>query len=199
MAWVAFYPRTGDAALEGSAWMAHETVQALGEAVELSGNEATRAALHGALSMTDIEGVAFFCHGSMNKLFGSDGSAALDEDNLHLLRDKWGHAVACHSGDSLPEMAVRSGATCFVGYDRSLIVEWDARDVPPALLEIFSRLVTETTRNLRQGIRSRLELQRRAGAILDELRLWLLTHPDEVPTLWIEATAQQLVERMVVR
>jgi len=159
-AWLVFAPsRADDDALVNSAWIAAQTVaRARRPPAVIGGTGAVRAALEAHVQATpELSGLAFFGHGSTDRLFDanrapneSDGPAAIDTDNVHLLRGCWIHAFACLSGMTLATRAVVLGAALYVGYQRPLDVGWSA---PPPAEQEFVEMVTCVTLALLEGER----------------------------------------------
>jgi hypothetical protein len=89
---------------------------------------------------------------------------------------------------------VHAGASCFVGYDCALLVDWEPAALPAAIEPLMRELVTITTRNLARGVRVLHALQRHAERVAEEISAWCMEHEDEADGL--EATAHQLVNRM---
>lgn len=210
---VVFAPtRTGDAALLCTRWMAEHTIAMLRdeniEPVPMLDGEATRTALE-ALALGDTPGLAFFSHGRDSHIgssgsrsdaarddaiLGADRAPALDRDNLHITCERWVHAIACYAGVELGAQAVHVGATCFIGYDCALLVEWAPDTLPPEVEPLMRELVTITTRNLSRGVRDVRALKIDAERIGKQITEWCEEHPNQAEGL--EATAHQLVNRM---
>lgn len=212
---VVFAPGAGDAddTLSRTRWMADRTLEMLAEdhheGAAVVDERATRIGL--AAAMTDaVVGVAFFSHGRSARfghteagpaiqddaIMGMDG-AALDRENLDIMAGRWGHAVACHAGTELAAQACAAGATCFVGYEGTLKVEWEPENIPSDVTPLFVDLVTRTTRNLAAGVRDEQLLRRHVNDIAEAITEWCLAHPDEPVAMYLEVTAQQLVDRLV--
>ena len=192
-------------------WVAAHTLERLAAdgvpTVAVLDDRATRAGLEGAIR-DETRGVALFSHGRVARkgaptatddaIMGLDGPA-LDRDNLTLLRDRWGHAVACHSGTEMATQACAHGAECFVGYDVSLTVEWDPDALPEEIEPLMIDLVTKTTRNLAGGVRDERRLLADVNAIAEDIADWCRNNADRAEGLYLEATAHQLVDRLVCR
>ena len=190
-----------DPATRCSHWVAQRNCERLaaelGQATTLlDGEHARRDSLESALA-GDVSGLAFFGHGSEDRLLNADGAAVLDGDNVKLLADRWVHAFACRAGNDLPGDAAAAGVRCFVGYDSAVLVEWEPEDIPSPIRDAFVQLVTQTTLELARGIHDITTLRRAAveaqGAVIE----WCNDHPGEAPGL--EITAHQLLARLVVR
>ncbi len=189
----------GDDALENSHWMAERTRERLGEeATVLTHPEAVRAKLEAQLGDPSLSGLAVFGHGDGGRLhaglrvqhredvraafseaseagavYGSDGEAALDVDNLALLRGRWCHALACNVGLSLAHRAIDAGVSCFVAYETSLTPEYETGALPERLRGHLVALATETTVNLHAGMFEEAALKLRVQEAIDELETWL--------------------------
>lgn len=218
---VVFAPpaREEDDALLRTRWIADRTVERLYDqgmrADSVLDEEATRAGLEGAVN-DDTSGVALFSHGRKayigrdratgqrivqdDAIMGLDGPA-LDADNVAILREKWGHAVACYAGEELAARACmeENGAECFVGYDVALEVEWRPDQIPEDIVPLFTDFVTRTTCNLAAGMRGQRALMRSANEVADAIRAWCLDHPELAQGLGLEATLSQFVKRLVYR
>jgi hypothetical protein len=209
---VVFAPagRGADDALQRTRWMADRTLEVLAEreqdTVPVLDERATRTGLESAVT-DDVTGLALFSHGRLG-CFGLDmqddaimgaGGAVLDRDNLHLMKGRWGHAVACHAGTELAAQACAQGAECFVGYEGTLKVEWVPDAIPEGVRPLFTDLVTRTTRNLAAGVRDERALRAEVNRIAEDIAAWCLDHPDEDYGIFLEVTAQQLVDRLVYR
>lgn len=163
----------------------------------LNGEQAHRAALEQALG-DPTRGLAFFGHGSEHRLLDQGDAAALDRDNVHLVRGRWVHAFACRAGVELAGYAAAAGSSCFVGYESALIQEWDPDHIPQEIRSAFIQLITQTTLELARGI-CHADLLR-GGALVDAQEIviaWCDEHPGDAPGL--EILAHQLVARLVVR
>lgn len=189
----------GDAALENSHWMAERTRERLGdEAQTLTHPDARRANLTACLGAETIRGLAMFGHGEPGQLhmalrtaqrtgrradvdemseagavYGCDGEAALDVDNLPLLRDRWCHAMACNVGLSLAHRAIDAGATCFVAYETSLTPEFEIGTLPQALHAHLAAVVTVTTLGLYRGTRLENDLAAAVQEAIEAMEVWL--------------------------
>lgn len=222
----------GDAALDNSHWIAGRTREKLGDqALTLLGPAATRAGLASALHAPSVRGLSLFGHGDAGKLhvalrsqhksgdavreaseagavYGSDGSPALDVDNLHLLQKRWCHAIACNVGLSLADWAIERGAECFIAYATSLTPEFDAGALPPRLAEQLAALTTKTTLNLFEGVRDEATLKESVQTAIDDLNEWFEGNegeawadqqPSYIEIAGLIGFAQQLKREMVVR
>lgn len=198
MTWLIFAAwAEDDLPLWNSHWIARQTARlAASPPRVIERAEATREALEEALANEETGGLALFGHGRPDAILGSDGREALDLANLHLLKNRWAHAIACNAGREL--VPAGAHADVFVGYDVSLIVEWTLEDLPEALRDRIAHMVTATTLGLVEGLRSRVELQRRAEIAAEAVVVWLLENTDE-GYLGIHILAQQLVQNMIVR
>jgi len=191
----------GDAALENSHWMARRTSEKLGdEAKLLTHPDAKRAQLEAHLDEADVTGLVLFGHGDPGKLhtalraqhhdsarkhteissasaegavYGCDDNPALDADNIHLLRGRWCHAMACSVGLSLPDRAVEAGAICFVAYETALTPEFEVTSLPASLHSLLGELVTLTTLKLHAGIHDEGTLKRGVEELKEKLVAWL--------------------------
>ena len=127
---------------------------------------------------------------------GSDGREALDAGNIRLVGARWVHAMACLTGLELGPASIEH-VDLFVGYRIPLVVEWEIATLPTGLQEHLARLVTATTLALLAGIRDKVELQRRASEVADEIVGWLLENTAEGEHLGLHVLAETLVDRMV--
>lgn len=225
----------GDPALQNSHWMAERTRERLGEdAATLTHPEAVRANLESRLDALELHGLAVFGHGDPGHLhtslrmqhrdptgiraaldrtseagavYGSDDEPALDLDNLHLLRGRWCHVLACNVGLSLAHRAIEAGASCFVAYEASLTPEYETDTLPPPLHACIAALATTTTLNLHAGVHDEIALKVRVQEAIEELEIWL---EGEDGAAWAEGRgymqvaglrgfARQLKRDMVVR
>jgi hypothetical protein len=207
-AWLVFAPsRTGDDALLNSAWIAAQTIaSAPHPPAVIEGSGAVRAALEAHVRATpELSGLAFFGHGARDRLFDAsrspadpDGPAAIDTENVHLLRGCWIHAFACLSGVTLAERAVVLGATIYVGYRRPLDVGWT---VPPPAEREFIEMVTCVTLALLAGERDERKLLGAVSRAVDAFFLALEAVPDvdQLPGwMWLHKLGQDLVDALVV-
>ena len=199
MTWLVFDAwAPDDLALDCTRWIAAQTAERHPEAELLRGEGATRDGLHTSLGRDEVQGVALFGHGNETRVRGSDKHSALDEENIQILAGRWAHVVACDAGVRLADLAAQRGADCFVGYQTKLIVQWNPDELPDDLARLFGDLVVATTANLAAGERDATTLKRCVSEAADAVVEWMERHGYE-PRLGIEVTAQQLVDRMVVR
>ena len=216
---VVFAPRGAnpDDALVRTRWIADRTLEALAEhglaTTPVLGDQATRNRLEQAIT-ENVTGLAFFAHGRRahvghnpqdgrpivvdDAIMGMDGSA-LDRDNLHLVTERWGHAFACHAGTELAAQACARGATCFVGYEGTLSVEWHPEALPADVAPLVTALVTRTTCNLATGVRDERRLYDDVRVIAEAITVWCRENPERAADLLLEVTAWQLVDRLVYR
>lgn len=189
-----------DPMTRASRWVALRTCERLTDELRvatavLDGDAATRGVLEQTLTEA-VRGFAFFGHGDEERLHGADGPV-LDIHNIGRLKGRWVHAFACRAGTDLASAAAMAGVSCFVGYESSLIVEWDPDEIPTAVRPAFAQLVTQTTLELARGVHDADAI----GAALFEVQAavisWCDEHPDEAGGL--EITAQQLLTRLVLR
>jgi hypothetical protein len=214
---VVFAPRGADAddALARTRWIAERTLHALAEhglaTTAVLDEQATRTRLEQEIT-ENVAGLAFFTHGRRahvgqnpqdgrpividDAIMGMDGPA-LDRDNLHLVTGRWGHAFACHAGTELAAQACAQGATCFVGYEGTLSVEWHPEALPVDVEPLVTALVTRTTCNLATGVRDKRRLCDDVSAIAEAIVAWCHENPERAAGLFLEVTAWQLVERLV--
>jgi hypothetical protein len=223
----------GDAALENSHWMAERTRERLGDAaLTLTHPDAVRARLEALLRAPDLTGLAVFGHGEPGRLhtmlrtqhrderraaideaseagavYGSDAEPALDLRNIHLLRGRWCHALACNVGLSLAHRAREPGVACFVAYETSLTPEYEVDALPGALHDRLAVVVTTATLALHQGIHDEKALKARVQeAVLDleawldcdEAEAWLADQEGYMHVAGLRGFAHQLVRDMVV-
>lgn len=190
-----------DPALENSRWVAAKHAEILDErGFPLVDQAATRAALEEALAHPRTAGAVLCGHGDGGKdvfvlfnqhhdrdeewhrrhadtsdhgaVYGSDGEAALDAKNLHLITDRWIHVLACEVGLSpLPVRAREIGALAFAAYEQRLVPEFTVDALPPKAAALLGELVTLATRRMAEGLFDQLLLARevrRASEALDE-------------------------------
>jgi hypothetical protein len=198
-------------ALRASRWVAERTAERLVASARLFDERISRHALPEAL--VTATGLAFFGHGGeiktltpdqrdLNEKFldGGHPEPLLDRHNTHLLTGRWLHAFACRAGTTLLDHTVAAGATCAVGYESVLIMEWTPEDVealPPEIREAFVSLTTGVTLALAGG---EVEATALCAALVEaqgRLMSWCDENPGGAPGL--EILAQQLVARMAVR
>ena len=207
-AWLVFAPsRTDDDALINRAWIAAQTIAcAPRPPTVLDGTGAVRAALEAHVRATpELSGLAFFGHGASDRLFDanrspadSDGPAAIDTENVHLLRGCWIHAFACLSGMTLATRAVALGAALYVGYQTPLDVGWT---VPPPAEREFVEMVTCVTLALLAGERDERKLKATVSRTVDAFFIALESVPDvdQIPGwMWLHKLGQDLVDSLVV-
>ncbi|MFO0756052.1 MAG: hypothetical protein U0359_06155 [Byssovorax sp.] len=200
----------GDEALKNSHWIAERTHDRLGgDAALLTHPNAVRKSLETSLADPEYQGLVLFGHGDPGRLhaalrvqhkenasgalddaseagavYGCDEQPALDLDNLHLLRDRWCHALACNIGLSLAHRAVGSGTCCFVAYQTSLTPEYEVDSLPVPLRSLLESVVTSTTYHLHAGIREEITLKAKVQEAIEALEIWL---EDKDGLCWIEA------------
>ncbi|GAB4542103.1 MAG: hypothetical protein Tsb0020_54710 [Haliangiales bacterium] len=206
-------PDDDDDPLVRTRWMADRTIERLADAdvptETVLDHNATRAGLETVLSAEqEVAGLVMLSHGRAGSIepgrmvddavMGADGPA-LDADNSALLHDRWGHAIACHAGTELAARACQAGAVCFAGYDTALHVDWHPNELSDELLPLLARLVTETSHRLAACEFDHQALQRAVNDIADEIEAWCESQPDDAPEQMLVITAQQFVERLVVR
>jgi len=207
-AWLVFAPsRSDDDALLNSAWIAKQTIaRAPRPPAVIDGTGAVRAALEAHVQANpELSGFAFFGHGASDRLFDANrspadphGSAAVDTENVHLLRGCWIHAFACLSGMRLATRAVVLGAALYVGYQRSLDVGWT---VPPPAEREFIDMVTCVTIALLEGERDERKLKSIVSGAVDAFFIALEAVPDvdRIPGwMWLHKLGQDLVDSLVV-
>ena len=203
--WLVVAPeRADDDTLPNTAWIAGKTIALAPQVpIALTGQVAVRASFERHVT-DDLAGVAFFGHGAPARLYDADrppgalGPALLDEHNIGLLRGRWLHAFACHSGSVLATRAAENGVATFVGYHRPLDAGWE---FPPSAEREFVALITCTTLALLAGTRDERGLRAAASRAADALFLALEAFADEEMSkgwIWLYALAQQLVDDMVV-
>ncbi len=190
-----------DAPTRCSHWIALQTCERLGAELGLAvtlldGASAQRKELEQAL-IGATQGLAFFGHGGPDRLFGTECLVVLDRDNIHIACDRWVHAFACRAGETLAGEAMAAGVSCFVGYDCSLVFEWEPGEIPQPIRAAFTELVTQTTIELARGARDLSSLRRAALLAQAAVVIWCDENPDQANGL--EITAQQLLNRLVVR
>ncbi len=204
----------GDEALENSHWMAQRTNDALGgNVVVVEHPQAIRVNLEQHLKNDSVRGLALFGHGDAGKLhtilatqyrdreqqhrahseaseagavYGCDGSAALDMDNIHFLCERWCHAIACNVGLVLADRAIDAHATCFVAYDISVTPEFEIESMPECLKACLARLIAETTTNLHAGTCDPKKLKEAVINRVDELSTLLDDDKDPAIIFWSE-------------
>lgn len=197
-------------ALRASRWVAERTAERVpGQA--LFQERISRQHLSEALA--NATGLAFFGHGGEVRAFtpdqrdlnekyldGGHAEPLLDRHNTDLLAGRWLHAFACRAGTTLPDHAIAGGATCAVGYECAVIMNWTPEGVealPSEIRAAFVALTTGVTLALAGGEVVAAALK---GAIVEaqgQLISWCDEYPGEAEG--IEILAQQLLARMVVR
>lgn len=206
--WLVLAPeREGDEALANSAWIAHHTISRTSPSpLSLLGVVAVRRRFEELVARTtDLSGVAFFGHGAQDRLFDAErtpndpnGPTVLDFKNISLLKDRWVHAFACWSGQSLAHHAVSCGVSIYVGYAQPLDVGWS---VPPPAESEFIAMVTCMTMALLEGIRDERTLRARMSQAADDFFVALESTPgaDQRPGwMWLHKLSQDLVDHLVV-
>ena len=197
-------------ALRASRWVAERTAERL-PCVRLFEERISRDALPEALAIAT--GLAFFGHGGeiktltldqrdLNEKFLDGGHAEplLDRHNTHLLTGRWLHAFACRAGTTLLDHAATAGATCAVGYESVLVMEWTPEDVEALPLDVREAFVSLTTGVTLALVGGEVEATALCAAIVEaqgRLMSWCDENPGLAPG--VEILAQQLVARMVVR
>ncbi len=206
-------PDNDNDALVRTRWMADKTIERLDNAgisvTKVLDQDATRAGLEDALpAKRDVAGLVMLSHGRAgyiepgsivdDAVIGADGPA-LDADNLALLRDRWGHAIACYSGTELAARACHAGAVCFAGYDTALLVEWQPDALPDEVLSLLAQLVTEPSHRLATGEFDQKAIRRVMRDIAKKIVRWCKANPEAAAGQMLTVTAQQFVQRLVVR
>ncbi len=155
--WLIVAPlREDDDALRTTRWIARVTAERVSPRPTLLLDvDARRARLSECLAVPPSPGgVAFFGHGSDDRLFDvdrapeADGPSLLDLENIHTCKGWWVHAFACRSGARLARAAADAGVDVYVGYQRPLDACWTP---PHGAEEAVARLVTCTTAALAAG------------------------------------------------
>lgn len=204
-----------DDALVRTRWMADQTLRVLAQraltTTAVLDEQATRINLEQAVN-EGVVGVAFFSHGRQASIRQQDGrpiivddaimgldGPALQRDNLHIMNGRWGHALACHAGTELAAQACAAGATCFVGYEGTISVEWHPEALPADVVPLVAALVTQTTCGLALGIRDEQKLYDDVREIAEAIETWCQQNPERAEGLLLEVTAWQLADRLVYR
>lgn len=206
-AWLVLAPeRLDDDALTRSAWIAQQTIdRAPHPPAVLAGSDAVRVAFEQHVRATpELTGVAFFGHGAKDRLFDAnrppqkDSPAAIDTENVALLRGCWIYAFACLSGTMLARHAVELGAAIYVGYQQPLDVGWN---FPPPAEREFIEMVTCVTLALLAGERDERTLRAMASRAADAFFEALEKVPDAQDWpgwMWLHKLGQDLVDSLVV-
>lgn len=182
-----------DPALINSHWVAERTAVALerefrGAAIAVvAGDEVDAARVTSELEAPHL-GFAYFGHGSQRALYRTRDASGrpvplVGPEQLGLLRDRWFHAFACLSGDSLCHDAAHAGAAAYLGYAVPVVVEWEDASLPDELRVLLERLVTAATLQLAHGERSRSRIRELVRAASDELVAWLEVHDEAYVSL----------------
>lgn len=189
--------REGDAALDNSRWMAREVAaRAQDDARLLQGDEVTRERVE-ELARRGVPGLACFGHGTSEAANGSDGRGALDKANVGLLRGAWLHLVTCRSGQRLVRVAAQEGASCAVGYDTSITVQWDPGTIEPRVLAALAEFVSCITLALARGEADPRRLRELADARARDVEA-LLQDDGPGAGFGVSLTVTQMVDRLVV-
>lgn len=187
-----------DSALINSHWVAERTAVALRRefpdvAIEVvAGDEVDATRVSVELERPYYLGFAYFGHGSQRALYRARDAERrpvplVGINQLGLLKDRWFHAFACLSGDSLCHEAAHAGAAAYLGYRVTVILEWEESSLPEALRDVLATLVTVATLQLAHGDRSRASIRRRVRAASDQLVEWLEVHAEACAALhWWE-------------
>jgi hypothetical protein len=101
--------RPGEDSLECSLWMAkcnRDRLNAEGfSTIEAMGSDALPEALDERLP--EASALLYFGHGDDEHLGSADAvKPSMGPENVHLLSDRWAHAVACRAGVRLADLAV---------------------------------------------------------------------------------------------
>ncbi|WAS91910.1 hypothetical protein [Nannocystis punicea] len=187
-----------DPALVTSHWFAEKTVIALRRAFPddgiqfVSGDEVDRARVSVELQQ-EHQGFAYFGHGSERRL-SRHGAVLVGVEEVRFLRDRWFHAFACLSGDTLCHDAAEAGAAAYLGYKTIVNVHWEVLRLPEALSERLEVLVTVATLQLAHGERSRRAI--RSSVRQASLRLieWLDMNEEACSSIpWYELTGLKVL------
>ena len=190
--------RPGEDSLECSLWMAkcnRDRLNAEGfSTIEAMGSDALPEALDERLP--EASALLYFGHGDEEHLGSADAEKpSMGPGNVHLLSDRWAHAVACRAGVRLADLAVEKGAILFAGYDAAIILDWSPTNIPAEIAGAFRIFISETSVLLARGVREIGEIQRRLEAVAERIVLWCQDDGSQ----GLEITAQQLIQRLVVR
>ncbi|MBI2135442.1 hypothetical protein HYU06_00030 [Candidatus Woesearchaeota archaeon] len=82
----------------------------------LEGESATRFNLEQSLVKDKPKLIFLNGHGDKKRVAGHKDEVILDENNIHLSKDKIVYAIACDSLEELGEIAVEKGAKAYIGY-----------------------------------------------------------------------------------
>ena len=201
-----WYPE--DPALVNSHWVAGRTIDMLlradpTAAIEVvSADDVDRARLEAELSKPH-EGFAYFGHGREHVLYrrcdeSGEPILLVAAENVGLLGDRWFHAFACLSGDTLCRDAANAGAAAYLGYRVSVIVEWEVTQLPDELRALLEDLVTVATLQLAVGQRSRSAIRRRVREASDRLIDWLDMNEEAVQSIhWRDLTGLNMLANLL--
>ncbi|NJK32238.1 MAG: hypothetical protein HC927_07425 [Deltaproteobacteria bacterium] len=130
-----------DPALVNSHWVAEQTRDVLlrhGFDVEVIADELDRATVRQQFDAPH-DGFAYFGHGRDHVLYrdlGENGRpiALVDADDVSLIGDRWMHAFACLSGNTLCFHAADAGIAAYFGLASFAVnVEWEISGSPEQL------------------------------------------------------------------
>lgn len=203
-AWLVVAPhRDGEAALDGSLWVAERTIaDAPTPPRALLRGEATRAGFDALVaSCAPIAGIAFFGYGEGACLLGADHAPLLDKGNVHQLFRCWIHAYACMAAWELGALAEQHGALIFVGYEVEVAAPSPV-GLTPEVTKAFARLATAVTFALAGGETQEQPLRRAASDAAEHLLHTMADHApaaDPMTDIHLRLLARQLVDHLCIR
>lgn len=146
------------------------------------------------------EGVVFAGHGRANALLDGqpERNVVFDAADAAAATCGWLHAICCQAGVELAGGAAARGLR-FVGYETSLVVEWDIAQIPKEALPLLEAVASEASAALVDGVRDTAGLRLRVNGAAQRLIGWIEANPSLGEGLHLEIIAQQLAGRVVVR
>jgi hypothetical protein len=112
----------------------------------------------------DIKLIIFYDHGSKNRLIGHKGETIFSVENINLLQGKIVYVVACSSSEILGPLAVKEGASCYLGYERAFGFFSDSSEVH------FQRCANV---GIVEILKNKHSVQRIKDAIHEEYNRWI--------------------------
>lgn len=197
-----------DPALVNSHWIAAQNIAALRRACPgatvmiLSGPEVDRASVEAELSKPH-QGFVYLGHGREHVLYRcrdelGEPVPIVGLEQVRLLGDRWFHAFACLSGQTLCRDAANAGAAAYLGYRVPVIVEWEVPQFPDELRVLLEDLVTAATLQLTLGQRSRDAIRRRVRDASDRLIDWLDRNEEALAMIhWKDLTGLQMLANLL--
>lgn len=154
------------------------------------------------------EGLLAFSHGGEGGLSSVEACQhrpLLTRDDLPRWSGRWIYAFACRSAEHLADAAVAAGVACFAGYLGPLFVEWEPEKLPEELARQVHTLVVLAALRIVDGERDVHRIKAELSPIADGIFDWIDLHldpaadnSDPAGVRWIQLTAQQLVNNLVL-